>query len=110
MCQEGNDPTKFRQERLEKKLKKPLDKLHKVWYNEYVKRGTHRDTPLRIGGNGNTCELTPRPIDQVCSQSVQNERQNGAVSKGQVRTDTNPKTARGLLYNEKSPEFFQKTS
>ena len=33
-----------------------------------------------------------------------------AVSKRQVRTDTNPKTARGLMYNEKSPEFFQKTS
>ena len=60
MCQEaretetkpGNGGTEI--------LKKPLDKRHKMCYNEYVKRGTHRDTPLRIGGNGNTCELTPK--------------------------------------------------
>ena len=93
-----------------KKLKKTLDKRHKMCYNEYVKRGTHRDTPLRIGGNGNTCELTPKTPNNNLPCIGKRCGRKGAVSKGQVRTDTNPKTARGLLYNEKSPEFFQKTS
>jgi hypothetical protein len=57
MCQEGKAKScrlKKILEFLGKNSPNPLDKPHKVWYNEYVKRGTQRDTPLRIGGNRNT--------------------------------------------------------
>ena len=42
---------------LSKKCKKPLDNRHKVWYNEYVKRGTQGEPPLGTGGPTETLRI-----------------------------------------------------
>jgi hypothetical protein len=92
-----------------KKLKKPLDNHHKVWYNDYVKRGTPQDPKYQDQVvEQKQSVLKPR----VCSPQYPNAKRMGeAVQCGSLKAvDRNYTCARTVRGIRKKSGIFLKTS
>lgn len=104
-CSKG-ERFKRPQEKISKKFEKTLDNNAEMWYNKTIKRGTSAAKAPRTVENRNRSGL----VTNIHEIYLFRRSRSGAV---RLMAETQKKQVSEVASsgdNEKSPEFFQKTS